>query len=163
MILSRKSEKGDFILNSSGNCSQNLTIKVRDFQMKLFPLSPPKQQARLQAMQTVKASKGLATRYVTISLSGLLSQKQQDTAELMQVIKLGTDSSAAKSFVNRRGLGKMRHIEVRDLWLHQEVGAWRVIIVKVLGDRNPADLMTKVLGRSDIAGRLKGMSLFVRE
>ena len=33
---------------------------------------------------------------------------------------LGTDSSAAKSFVSRRGLGKMRHIEVRDLWLQEE-------------------------------------------
>ena len=31
-------------------------------------------------------------------------------------ITLGTDSSAAKSFVGRRGLGKMRHIEIRDLW-----------------------------------------------
>ena len=30
---------------------------------------------------------------------------------------LGTDSSAAKNFVSRRGLGKMRHIEVRKLWL----------------------------------------------
>ena len=30
---------------------------------------------------------------------------------------LDTDSSAAKSFVARRGLGRMRHIEVRDLWL----------------------------------------------
>ena len=37
------------------------------------------------------------------------------------VIHLGTDSSAAKSFVNRRGSGKMRHIEVRDLWLQKEV------------------------------------------
>ena len=32
-------------------------------------------------------------------------------------IEVGTDSSAAKSFVSRRGLGRMRHIEVRDLWL----------------------------------------------
>ena len=31
-------------------------------------------------------------------------------------IVLGTDSSAAKRFVSRRSLGKMRHIEVRDLW-----------------------------------------------
>ena len=28
---------------------------------------------------------------------------------------LGTDSAAAKSFVARRGLGRMRHLEVRDL------------------------------------------------
>ena len=36
------------------------------------------------------------------------------------VIKLCTDSRAAKSFVCRRGLGKMQHVEIRVLWLHRE-------------------------------------------
>ena len=36
---------------------------------------------------------------------------------LSTVIHLGTDSEAAKSFASRTGLGKMRHIEIRDLWL----------------------------------------------
>ena len=34
--------------------------------------------------------------------------------KLSNVVHLGTDSSAAKSFVNRRGLGKMKHLEIRD-------------------------------------------------
>ena len=33
------------------------------------------------------------------------------------VAELCVDSSAAKSFVSKRGLGKMRPIEIRDLWL----------------------------------------------
>ena len=37
------------------------------------------------------------------------------------VVRLGTDSSAAKSFVCRRGLGRMRHLEIRGLWLQKEV------------------------------------------
>ena len=80
-------------------------------------------------------------------------------ANLSNVIHLGTDSSAAKSFVNRRGLGKMRHIEVRDLWLQKEVREGRVEVYKIPGIENPADLMTKVLGISDIIDRLKGMTL----
>eukprot|EP00973_Karenia_brevis_P069117 9607933-Karenia_brevis.AAC.1 len=40
--------------------------------------------------------------------------------ELSNVIHLGTDSSAAPSFVCRRGLGNMRDLEIRDLWLHQK-------------------------------------------
>eukprot|EP00973_Karenia_brevis_P001744 237505-Karenia_brevis.AAC.1 len=40
---------------------------------------------------------------------------------LSSVVQLGTDSSAAKSFVCRRGLGKMRHLGTRDLWLQKEV------------------------------------------
>jgi hypothetical protein len=74
-------------------------------------------------------------------------------------IILGTDSSAAKSFVSRRGLGKMRHIEIRDLWLQKEVMKGLVKVVKIPGDHNPADLMTKFLKVEIIDQRLKEMNL----
>ena len=78
---------------------------------------------------------------------------------LSNVIHLGTDSSAAKSFVSRRGLGKMRHIEIRDLWLQKEVLEGKVLVSKVLGTENPADLMTKLLSKQEIISRLGGMNL----
>ena len=49
---------------------------------------------------------------------GLLSlAKELWLGGLANVVELGTDSEAAKSFVCRRGLGKMRHLEIRELWL----------------------------------------------
>ena len=78
---------------------------------------------------------------------------------LGNVVKLGTDSSAAKSFVNRRGLGKMRHLEIRDLWLQEEVDKGRLVVDKVRGDKNPADLMTKVLNVDEVVDRLSWMGL----
>ena len=51
--------------------------------------------------------------------------------EISNVIKLGTDSSAAKSFVNRRGLGRMRHLEIRDLWLQKEVSDGLLEVSKI--------------------------------
>ena len=75
------------------------------------------------------------------------------------VVRLGTDSSAAKSFVCRRGLGKMRHIEIRDLWLQQEVAQGNVVVEKVPGTENPADLMTKILHRDVIESRLDKMCI----
>ena len=59
------------------------------------------------------------------------------------------DSEAAKSFVGRRGLGRMRHIEVRDLWLQEEVRNGKVKVVKVTGTENPAELMTKFLKKGE--------------
>ena len=44
-----------------------------------------------------------------------------------------TDSAAAKSFVSKRGLGRMRHLELRDLWLQREVGEEKVVIRKAAG------------------------------
>eukprot|EP00973_Karenia_brevis_P092521 12412822-Karenia_brevis.AAC.1 len=78
---------------------------------------------------------------------GLLSlAKELGFEELSDVLKLGTDSSAAKSFVCRRCLGKMKHLEIRNLWLQKGVYHGKRVVEKVPGDENPADLMTKVLG-----------------
>ena len=35
------------------------------------------------------------------------------------VVEMATDSSGAKSFASRRGAGRIRHIEVKWLWLQQ--------------------------------------------
>ena len=52
---------------------------------------------------------------------GLISLARELGFEGMSnVVCLGTDSSAAKGFVSRRGLGKMRHLEIRDLWLQKK-------------------------------------------
>eukprot|EP00973_Karenia_brevis_P003173 438656-Karenia_brevis.AAC.1 len=73
---------------------------------------------------------------------------------------LGTDSSAAKGFVCRRGLGKMRHLEIRDLWLQKGVYVGKLIVSKVPGEESPADLMTKVLSNKDIESRLGSMNMY---
>ena len=74
---------------------------------------------------------------------GLLSTMKEMGYPAGSVIRLYTDSGAAKSFVSRRGLGKMRHLEIRDLWLQKGVGDGKVIVMKVEGPKNPIDLMTK--------------------
>ena len=76
---------------------------------------------------------------------GLLSLAGEMGFEgLSHVVYLGTDSSAAQSFVSRRRSGKMRHIEIRDLWLQKEVKEGKVIVHKIPGIEDPADLMTKI-------------------
>ena len=85
--------------------------------------------------------------------------KELGFRNISNVVVLGTDSNAAKSFVCRRGLGKMRHIEIRDLWLQKEVREGRLKVVKVKGRENPADLMTKILNIGEIEDRLRRMNL----
>ena len=79
--------------------------------------------------------------------------------DLTNIVHLSVDSSAAKSFVCRRGLGRMRHLEIRDLWLQKEVADGKLVVYKVPGERNPADLMTKVLGIKDIKERLSMLNI----
>ena len=62
-------------------------------------------------------------------------------------VVLHTDSSSAKSFASRRGLGKARHIQTRCLWLQQAVADRQVLVRKAVGTRNPADILTKYFSR----------------
>ena len=58
------------------------------------------------------------------------------------------DSSAALAIANRKGAGKLRHINVSSLWIQEKKDLHDLEIRKVLGTENPADLMTKYLTRS---------------
>ena len=55
------------------------------------------------------------------------------------------DASAALGIINRRGLGKTRHIDQGLLWIQQTAAEQRFKYHKVLGKENPADLYTKHL------------------
>ena len=62
-------------------------------------------------------------------------------------IKVGlvvlSDSTSAKSFASRRGLGKQRHVMTRFLWLQQVVAAERLCVKKVHTSNNLSDVLTK--------------------
>ena len=53
----------------------------------------------------------------------------------------------------------MRHLEIRDLWLQKEVREGRLIVEKIEGAKNAANLMTKVLNLNEIEERLARLSL----
>ena len=55
------------------------------------------------------------------------------------------DSSAALAIANRKGSGKLRHINIRMLWIQEKERKEEVETRKVQGLLNPADLMTKYL------------------
>ena len=61
--------------------------------------------------------------------------------------RLNTDSSAAKSITARRGAGRVRHTEVRELWVQYRVAEGEFKIVKVKGEENVADGLTKHVDR----------------
>ena len=57
-------------------------------------------------------------------------------------VRVHTNSSAAK-VASRRGLGKLRHIELKYLWVQELVQDQRIAIKKINGLDNPADCLTE--------------------
>ena len=70
-------------------------------------------------------------------------------------IRLLVDSSAAKSIASRTGLGKLRHLEIQLLWLQESVRRREIVLSKVRGDINPADVLTKPKSLEDMKQLLK--------
>ena len=54
-----------------------------------------------------------------------------------------TDATAAIGIVRRRGLGRIRHLDVADLWVQEKLRANASTLSKILGSANPADICTK--------------------
>ena len=65
-------------------------------------------------------------------------------------IRVSTDASAAKGIASRRGLGKIRHIEVHQLWVQDKVASGEIEVRKVEGKTNIADVLTKHVAAEDI-------------
>ena len=59
-------------------------------------------------------------------------------------------------------MGKVRHLDVTDLWVQQKVRSGAVDLVKVAGADNPADIMTKYVGREILEKMLGLLNMEVR-
>ena len=70
-------------------------------------------------------------------------------------IRLWTDSSAANAIGNRRGLGKLRHVELKWLWVQDVVKEGRGKLKTVKGNENVADHLTKPKSKVEIEELLK--------
>ena len=58
-------------------------------------------------------------------------------------VRLWTDSRAAKAVANRRGLGKLRHVELKWHWVQDMVKEGNAQLKSVRGTENLADHLTK--------------------
>ena len=71
-------------------------------------------------------------------------------------IRLKEDSSAAKGIAERTGLGKLRHVEVNQLWVQEKVKNKVIELTKVKGVDNLADALTKYVGNEDLGKHMRG-------
>ena len=74
-------------------------------------------------------------------------------------LRIYSDSSSARAFAKRQGLGKQRHVMTRFLWIQERVRMKHFEIMCIDGKSNPADLMTKALTKSEIEMNCRRLQL----
>ena len=62
-------------------------------------------------------------------------------------LKVQVDANATTGTLHRRGLGRLRHLEVEELWLQREVFLKKLNIEKVKGTENTADMGTRSINK----------------
>ena len=65
-------------------------------------------------------------------------------------VVIRTDASAARGVATRKGLRKVRRIEVNEVWVRDKVARGDLIIEKVNGKDYNADILTEHVGAEDI-------------
>ena len=104
----------------------------------------------------VSLSSGEAEFYGVTKAAGIaigMKSLMEDLGASLSV-RVWTDSSATVGICGRQGLGKLRHIDTRSLWVQQRLRSGGLELRKVRGEVNPADLFTKHLTSGERIGDL---------
>ena len=88
------------------------------------------------------ASRGLGMKSLCVDMGSDLS------------IVMYSDASAGRSMCFRKGLGRVRHLETKYLWIQDLVKEGRIKLLKVKGTENPSDVGTKHLSFAEMNGLL---------
>ena len=83
--------------------------------------------------------------------------------KLNEPILLRVDSTACLGMASRKGAGRVRHIHTPCLWLQTAISEGKIVIDKVEGSVNPADLGTKVLPQASIQRILQACGFILLE
>ena len=87
---------------------------------------------------------------VKIASEGLGIQSAAKDLGMSCGLNLHLDTSATLCLVNRRGLGKAKHVDMQNLWIQEASKSGLSTTRKVGTNVNPADLMTKPLAKPKI-------------
>ena len=116
-----------------------------------------KSWSRTQAL--VALSSGEAELYAMVKASaellGLLSLLRDWGIETDGEV-MG-DAAACLGIIQRKGLGRLRHIQTNYLWVQQRAALKELTYNKVKGAVNPADFMTKYLSKGEIEKHMRFM------
>ena len=118
-----------------------------------------------KTQSVIALSSGEAEYYGMVrgASEGLGIQSVLRDFEINVELTLKSDASAAIAIASRRGLGKVRHIEVCQLWLQEKVRSGEVRVVKVGTDENVADSLTKYVSSEILRKHMRATGQLARE
>ena len=109
-----------------------------------------------RTQKTRASSSGEAEYYALVSgcAEGLGIQSLAADMGYEVEVRVWTDSDACRGIASRRGLGKMRRVELRYSWVQEVIKEGRLEVRRIPGIVNIADHLTKLKSISDMKSML---------
>ena len=84
------------------------------------------------------------------AIEGLNVQRLANAFNDWPSLELRTDASAARGVILRQGVGKVRHLHVKQQWIQDAVAAGELIVVKIPRAQNCSDALTHAWTSADL-------------
>jgi len=134
------------------------TRKSTDFVCVRLLGCPIYSSARTQTAQAQSSAEGELGGIHRGALQGLYAQNLWASLfDQILPISIGTDSDAGRALSTRRGVGRVRHLEVRQLYIQKLTNDGRVKVYRRPGSENEADIGTKPLERELLFKHLRSL------
>ena len=91
-----------------------------------------------------------------LSLFNLISE----VFKIVPTLRLSTDASACRGMLLRHGVGKVKHLSVKQLWSQEVVQCFGVQVDRIPRAENPADLLTHSVSFPVAEGQLARLHMY---
>ena len=93
---------------------------------------------------------------------GLAATIMAEEIGLRLKLRMKTDAAAAVGVIQRQGAGRVKHLQIKQLWLQEKSREGEIKFLKVPRSINFSDLLTHHWNERDGKTHLEGMSAVVR-
>ena len=124
--------------NEFGRSTSNGTLFLDGFLVQAFCKTQSVIALSMCEAELLVANYGVAEGFL---LGSILEEMGIEPTTLEVYI----DSSSTLQFICKRGLGRLRHIRIRELWLQDQLRLGTIKLVKIPSQDNVADIMTRRL------------------
>ena len=102
----------------------------------------------LQSCISLSSGEAELTAAIKGASEGLNMKNLLDEFNHSTDLKCYMDSSAARGICHRVGVGKLKHLEVKDLWLQEKTQAKQLSVQWIPRKSNPSDFLTHPITKS---------------
>ena len=117
-----------------------------------------KSWSKSQAVIALSSAEAELYSAVKVSCESMGFQSMLSDFGIHARIETSIDASAALGVIKRKGLGKLRHIRVQQLWIQDASDKGLIKYHKIDGKKNPANTLTKHVSAADIEESTKYMN-----